>query len=523
MFFNGKERRSLFLMAMAAAMAAGCGGGQSGASSANATLHTSQAGEAVLSYFGQPKPQLTSSSGTVTVLGQAGATFSTVTLEPPPKLDNTYLVVGRAIGVQEGIYTLSYPAGAYQLLFQDSLQVLTPAASAYGTVAFYDASVSNLRSIRVDGTGLTSLVFGSVSEALWPHYSIDGTNRLTFEVGADIYVGPGTGGTPTLVQSNSTGFGEAWNPAGTKIIYSALVGTGDNSDLFTTPVGGGAPTDVTPTELKNAGAFGLPAWSPDGVSIAAQYAPSGGGNYEIVRFNVNNPDSYAIATPSGDNEVNPAFSPDGSKLAVVRSSANSQASGIYVEDATGLNETVLAADPSNDVNGSQDGISWSPFLPKETVIASSASTFYHQAASGFLLSQNGDQFGSLVAFTATTPADAAIQSPTTAAGDAPLAFTLTADSITSIGYINNYFGTGTTITLTSTPSVVVTIGAITGQVVLVAPAATAKATPTKNAAGTWTYKASFTAVYDEKGKNLAPNGTSSLTVDPKSGKLVRLG
>jgi hypothetical protein len=78
-----------------------------------------------------------------------------------------------------------------------------------------------------------------------------------------------------------------------------------------------------------------------------------------------------------------------------------------------------------------------------------------------------------------------------------------------------------TSTLTSTPSVVVTVDADTGQVDVVAPASTARPASAKNADGTLTYKAAFKAIYDAKGRNLAPNGASSLTVNQKSGKLVR--
>ena len=100
-------------------------------------------------------------------------------------------------------------------------------------------------------------------------------------------------------------------------------------------------------------------------------------------------------------------------------------------------------------------------------------------------------------------------------------FTLAADSITQIGYTNSYFSSGTTLTLTSTPMVVVAIDASLGRVQLVAPAA-AKAT--SRLSGTHVvYTGKFTAVYDKSGKNLAPNGASSLTVDAKSGNLVSFG
>jgi hypothetical protein len=249
------------------------------------------------------------------------------------------------------------------------------------------------------------------------------------------------------------------------------------------------------------------------------YMGNGMDVFENVKWNITNPAAYSVLTPSGDYDQEPCFAPDGSKIVFYRENTNGAASGIYIADAAGANQSLLVPDPPDNVDSVSGGIAWSPFLPKETVVAASGSTFYHQAASGFLLTQNGDQFGSLVAFTANTPADAAIQAPSSPAGGAPMVFMLTADSITSIGYINNYFNPGTTISLTSTPTVVVSVDALTGQVDLVAPAA-ASAKLAKNADGTVTYNAKFTAVYDGTGKNLAASGARQLVLNPKTGSLV---
>ena len=49
--------------------AGGCGGGQGSGGAANSQANTTKSGDAVITYFGAPKPQLTSSAGTVTVVG----------------------------------------------------------------------------------------------------------------------------------------------------------------------------------------------------------------------------------------------------------------------------------------------------------------------------------------------------------------------------------------------------------------------------------------------------------------------
>ena len=219
-----------------------------------------------------------------------------------------------------------------------------------------------------------------------------------------------------------------------------------------------------------------------------------------------------------DTDFSPVFAPDGSSI-IFYHSGGSDPSGLYQCDPNGGDVRLFMADPPE--MPSIDGITWTPFLPKETVVAASGSTFYHKAASGFLYAMNKDQFSSFVAFTATTPSTATIQAPTgTAAGAGDLVFTLTADSITSFGYTNSYFNPGTTLTLSSTSAVVVAVDAATGQVDTVAPSAEANPEVTKGPDGTLTYKATFKAIYDGKGTNLAAGGAKSITLNSKTGTLV---
>jgi len=513
-----RHRESMWVCAL---VAAGCGGGQGG-SLGNAASHTSNAGEAVLTYFGQPKPQLTASSGEVSMVGQAGATFSAVTLEPPPNLDDTYLVICRSeLGVSQ-LYKIPYASGTAQVLYQNASGSAFPAISAYGTVAFdgTDDNFDNAYAVRADGTGYTQLSFTGLTNVTCPTYSTDGTNRLAFTSNGGLFVGPSGGGSPTLVQSNAV-FGDTprWSSGGNQILYEVAT-SGSFNDLYTTASSGGTATDATPTALRNAGELYAQGWSADGVTLLAAYSP-GGGNAEIIKFPMNNPSEYSVLTPSGDDDYEACFSPDGSKIAFYRANVNSATPGIYLADSTGGNQQLWIPDPAGGANEAELGMAWSPFLPKETVIAASGATFYHQASSGFLLSQNGAQFGSLVAFTATTPATAAIQAPSSSGTGAPMIFTLTADSITQIGYINTYFSTGTIVS-PATPSALVSVDATTGQVDLVAPSATPKPESSRNPDGTVTYNSTFKAVFDGAGKNLAPSGATRIVLNPKTGHLVSL-
>lgn len=500
---------------LAALGVAGCGGGQQGG--ASAASHTSTAGNAVFTYAGQPKPLLTTSSGNVSVLGQAGATFSSLTLEPPPNLLDTYLVITRISSDEVfGLYKLPW-SGTIQSLYQSPNSPLGAEISAYGTIAFNTNVDFNAYTVHADGSGLKQLSFTGLSNVTHPAYAVDGTNRVTFcDSSGHLYVGPGTGGTATLIQSNAAHGLQIWNPTGTAIAYTYT--NGSTTEIYQTAPSGGGSVNITPPPFQSSFIQPL-SWSPDGSTILSLYTSDGGTTNQLVKFEPTGPGYAQTLTPSGLSDDSGVFSPDGQKIAFYRSSSGGATPGIYVEDTFGDGATMLVPDPSNGADS--EGIAWSPFLPKETVVAVSGSTFYHKAASGFLLSQNNARFGSLVAFTATTPSSASIQAPSTTTGSASLLFTITADSITSIGYINSYFDTGTTLTLTSTPTVVVSIDANTGQVALVAPAA--KAGSTKNADGTVTYSGQFQAVYNGAGKNVAPSGASKLTVDPKTGRLVSFG
>ena len=326
---KGLRRRSLWVLASITA-AAGCGGGQSG-SGASATIHTSKSGYAVLTYFGQPQPQLGATSGLISSVGQAGATFSTITLEPPPNLNDTYLVLGRAVDGEIVLYKVPYATGVPQLLYQNNDGANFPAISAYGTIAF-DTNALSIETVRADGTDPVPLTLTSVDDPAFPAYATDGTNRLVFcphvgETEVNLDVAPGTGGAASAIQVNDYSLPHAWNPSGTEIAYSVADATAGNADLYKTPSTGGTAVDITPTSLRNTGVVGSPTWNADGQTIVAGYVPTGS-NEVLIKFNVSNPTTYTALTPSGGFQQEPTFSPDGSKLAYYDESSGSTA-GIY--------------------------------------------------------------------------------------------------------------------------------------------------------------------------------------------------
>ncbi len=114
---------------------------------------------------------------------------------------------------------------------------------------------------------------------------------------------------------------------------------------------GANPTNITNTSntfSQN------PAWSPDGTKIAfarAQSTPAG--HSDIYVMNANGSNVIRLTATSNNDEGEPAWSPDGTKIAY-HSDQNSNLD-IYVMNANGSNPTRLTTDPDDDTQPA-----WSP-------------------------------------------------------------------------------------------------------------------------------------------------------------------
>jgi WD40-like Beta Propeller Repeat len=503
-------------LALALCFLAGCGG--SGARvEQGSTASTTSIGQAVVTYFGQVKPQLTASSGNVTVSAVAGALITGVTAYPSASLQSTYLFFGRTVGGQSEIYRVPYTGGTEQLLTHSVEQVNEPAPASNGSV-FYSGYFGEEPGIMLyDGSHVASFSPGGPGYFLNPSVSPNAA-KVAFDTTSyhQLWVCSASGGSAVQVTGAvDSSYGTSWAPTNLSVAY-VQQNTGAYENIDTIPIAGGTPTDVSPPGLQSSGNFYSPSWSSDGISIAASYTPTSGSASEVLVFTTNTFFGYARLTPTGNSDTYPSFSPDGSKVAFYRSNAGGAIPGIYVCDYDGSNSQLLVEDQTSD--GAINSLTWSPFPASEKLIGSGG-RFYGANASGFLYSQVGSQFGSCVAFATTTPSTATITAPSGVSGSQPLSFLLTGDNITSLGYLNGYFSTGPVFEFSGTnPNVVVNIDGSTGQVDTFAVAA-AKPALTASA-GKLTYAGRFNAVYDATGKNVAPNGASQLVVDSKTGHLL---
>lgn len=131
----------------------------------------------------------------------------------------------------------------------------------------------HLRVMNIDGSGLTGLTSGPVSDES-PSWSADGA-RLAFDrnyvgemqqgdcSGICLVDADGSG----LAQLPADGFRPAWSPDGERIAYVA--NASGAAGIWISSVDGSNPRNVTPDLASGSWAdFSDPAWSPDGRRLA---------------------------------------------------------------------------------------------------------------------------------------------------------------------------------------------------------------------------------------------------------------
>ena len=215
----------------------------------------------------------------------------------------------------------------------------------------------------------------SVSEGP-PAWSPDG-GKIAFvsvrDGNPEIYVMDADGSSPTrLTKNDSTDGSPAWSPDGRQIAfvrYLPLIGFDQNgeevvqarnAELFVMNTDGGGQRRLTFNEVQDV----APAWSPDGSKIAfvrsrALFTTSADGG---INFQTRNPELFVMSLDEGSERrlasntrlgFFASWSPDGSKIAFV--SDRDENGEIYVIGADGRDETRLTEHPALDSMPS-----WSP-------------------------------------------------------------------------------------------------------------------------------------------------------------------
>ena len=169
----------------------------------------------------------------------------------------------------------------------------------------------------------------------------------------EIYIMDWDGGDPQKVTShNSIALSPNWSPDDTKILYTAFVKRGSkglrNPDLFVLDLLKGQRWLVSSRMGLNSGGF----FHPDGKSILMTISEKG--NSDIHRVDLDgNIIKKLTSGPSGALNVEPAVSPDGSKVAF--SSDRSGKPMVWIMDIDGTNALRRTYDGSYNSSPS-----WSP-------------------------------------------------------------------------------------------------------------------------------------------------------------------
>ncbi len=215
--------------------------------------------------------------------------------------------------------------------------------------------------VRADGTDLRQLTSGPGAETA-PAFSPDG-RRIAFRQWQDgndlIVVIDAGGGNRTILATNSssasycTRGGLAWSPDASSLIFRVSSVCDSRFDLFIVATDGSAPA----TKLLAPGLDSVhAAWSPDGTRIALLGGEAAGGVGQYVvdvgpgRALSGGLTARRIGTSTGDLANSGAsiqWSPDGTKLAVI-----SEAGDVVVIEADGSGPRVVAETAFNPA--------WSP-------------------------------------------------------------------------------------------------------------------------------------------------------------------
>jgi len=249
--------------------------------------------------------------------------------------------------------------------------------------------------------------------------------------------------------------------------------------------------------------LGSEAWSPDGAKLV--FAANKSGTWDIIGHDLTSGLEWVVddAAVTGSIDADPTISPDDKTVAFVKQTSPP---AIWTASLSGANPAVLIKSATSAL----DHPDWMPFPVKKTFVGSGGPL--GASASGFLLSQNLNGFGSLVAFTAKTPSTATVS----AQGILGTAFLVKADSITSMSYANVYYGQPVSVipgSEAASTQALVLFSLLTGKVTGVATISPKSPVSETRQGNTVTYSGHFLQVWNAAGQMVAPKGASRIDVD----------
>jgi TolB protein len=227
---------------------------------------------------------------------------------------------------------------------------------------------SRIYGMRADGTSLTQLTSGpaDLTPSLSPDKSKIAFTRIINSVNLEIFVMNVDGsGLMNLTNSSALDYEPAWSPDGTKIAFTTsrfasgpfIGNVGTTSVLQIAVMNANNGANVTRV-TNSPGIDWNPAWSPDGTKIAfttSRYGSFLNPNSEIAMKNVNGVIVTRVTNSPGE-DLYPTWSPDGTKIAF--SSLRSGNGDIYSINSDGsgtasrlTNNSAADTEPAWGANG----------------------------------------------------------------------------------------------------------------------------------------------------------------------------
>ena len=168
--------------------------------------------------------------------------------------------------------------------------------------------------------------------------SVGGGGRIAFEIrsgSASKLHTVNPDGSDLQDVAGRSGYLAGWSPDGQQMVYVAG-GRSNKNDLFVADADGSNMRRLTNTVQEE----GIPAWSPDGASIAVSINLDG--DAEIYLLDIVSGEVIAQLTDNEDiDDYMGAWSPDGKQIAYVTNMGSPESTEIHLMDADGENKQAL--------------------------------------------------------------------------------------------------------------------------------------------------------------------------------------
>jgi Tol biopolymer transport system component len=503
------------LVVLAPALLSGCGGGNGG--NAEEQGREFSYGPIITRVAGASQAPVTASGFGAVATGVAGASVTSLIVNVPGVTVETSKIAIVAGGPVRDVFVMNSDGGGLKNITNNTKGSGAGVSwSPDGKQIAFDSSrdgTSHIYVINADGTGITALTRETDFRPVW---SPDG-KKIVFgsvrDKAPSIYVMNTNGSAQTrLTAGNTVDTGPlSWSPDSRQIAFADLRDNGSIPQIYTMGANGASQLRVRPdvdTQIETD-----PAWSPDGTRIAFVRRSQTATDLFLM-----NPDGSGLVnltnTPAAPKS-SPTWSPDGKRIAFVSKG------DVFAISAGGgvINRLTLL--------GNVVSASWGPPAHTIPLIGTTAPL---SAAAGFLFATSGTTLSSIVTFDATTRTAARVSSQTGQSSSAPnIVFNIdSGDSLTRLQYMNN-LGAAPTVVIgpggasASATHALVSFSAATGKVAFVLPFVanrSAGTTEVQREGGELVYRGSFLGVWDETGENRAPHGASEVLVDAQSGKIA---